>query len=420
MMQCPRIFLYALCIVSFLSAWSRGEELDGFGLEIALEGDTSDAERQTIAVASINKLHIFWRAAAKEDRQPPVSNVTNLHDTNVLPWNKVQEFDHMGYDSPVVTFGPSVFKGDDEGVVHVFTAPIRSEVRADNIHPKNTWNHETIVPKRNQRFGSNLMALDEDTVVLRSIISKSQDEEEHTQLLVYQRQGKRGKFQQVQELDLGPPGRYEFDSGIARSMAASGDKLVLGGGTHLYLFVKKTRHNGSTWWTKTDKISTRLLTDMTRSISIDGNTVAVGYSPPIYPFGQGGSVTIFDIQKERFHKKQIITGLFSSFFGLSVALHKDDLVIGAPEEVYVYQRRSRGGHRFERKQMLTAANTKKGEMNLFGQNVAVQDNTILVGAYLKDGPGGGSAYVFSRKEPGSKWMHEQELKGEGDVVLGIQ
>ena len=151
---------------------------------------------------------------------------------------------------------------------------------------------------------------------------------------------------------------------------------------------------------------------MSDAITMYGNIVAVGISPPIYPFSKGGSVVLYRIDDNgKMHKFQTITSWTTDMFGLSVALSDSLLAVGAPEQVLLYEPKGRHG-KFRYTQTIKAASNTG--MDLFGQHVAIHKDTLVVGAYLKDGPGGGSAYVFSRK-PTGKWMQVQELKGDDPI-----
>ncbi|MBL9114880.1 MAG: FG-GAP repeat protein [Verrucomicrobiaceae bacterium] len=121
-------------------------------------------------------------------------------------------------------------------------------------------------------------------------------------------------------------------------------------------------------------------------------------------------------------------------FGTSVALHGDTLIVGAPLEksngssqtdnsaasagaAYVYKRVANS---WVFQAYLKASNTQA--YDLFGQSVAIEGNTAVIGAYGEDGgvggvngndndesqSGSGAAYVFVRN--GSVWSQQAYLK----------
>ena len=103
-------------------------------------------------------------------------------------------------------------------------------------------------------------------------------------------------------------------------------------------------------------------------------------------------------------------------FGQSVAISGDTIVIGASGNdrargadqgsAYVFVR---SGGVWTQQQKLVASDARAGDR--FGSSVAIDDETIVVGAPLDDGVGGadqGSAYVFVRSA--GVWSQEQKLE----------
>ena len=99
-------------------------------------------------------------------------------------------------------------------------------------------------------------------------------------------------------------------------------------------------------------------------------------------------------------------------FGSAVAIDGDRAVVGAPQEnfqfgaAYVFVR-TNGVWRQEAK--LTG--TGGADVNFFGQSVAIHGDTIVIGAITEDSSGAinsGAAYVFVRS--GSNWAPQQKLE----------
>ena len=350
-------------VTALLAVTCVTAHVDGFGNEIGIEGDV-------IAIASLGSVFLFQRRSKEF-------------------WERVERFDDLGR-SPVAVKDGVVYVGDSEHEkVHVFARQTSTSC----------WAHDTIANGNEHTifsFGNNLVAFEDRTLAVTAF-GKS---DRNGRGFVYEGRDDGNKFVRKQDLSMLPSDEL---GGV--SIAASGNKLVIGGLANIYLFVKKE----AGMWMQSDHVTHKSFVGMSRSIAMDTDTVVVSHAPPIYPFGQGGSVTIYNVAHGRFEKQQRIFSFIAKFFGLSVALSGNTLAIGgADENVYMHERED-SASRFVRRQKLTAS-TSTGR-DLFGQHVALDGDVLLVGAYLKDGPGGGSAYVFSRKKDG-KWSEDQELKGE--------
>jgi hypothetical protein len=104
-------------------------------------------------------------------------------------------------------------------------------------------------------------------------------------------------------------------------------------------------------------------------------------------------------------------------FGVSVAIDGNFAVIGAYQNdsngsdsgaAYVYEF---SGDAWLLRQKLTASDGATGDK--FGRSVAIEGNTVVVGAYHDDN--GGSVYVFTRS--GTLWSQQQRIAGH-DVIAG--
>jgi hypothetical protein len=102
-------------------------------------------------------------------------------------------------------------------------------------------------------------------------------------------------------------------------------------------------------------------------------------------------------------------------FGSAIAISGDTLVVGAPDDdlpgglhegsAYVFVR---SGNGWIEQQKLRASDPAAGA--LFGASVAIQGDTLVVGA-PDPGLSSGAAYVFVRS--GSTWVEQQKLAGFG-------
>lgn len=139
-----------------------------------------------------------------------------------------------------------------------------------------------------------------------------------------------------------------------------------------------------------------------------------------------GAVVAFEYEESNWSQQQILTATDAKkgdAFGQSIGLTEQFLVIGAPRSdspledtgaVYVYSR-SQDSWQFQSK--LTADDGMAGD--LFGISVAVDGNTILVGADLNDekAENAGAVYVFSFN--GSQWSQQAKLMASDGAKTDI-
>jgi predicted amidohydrolase len=158
------------------------------------------------------------------------------------------------------------------------------------------------------------------------------------------------------------------------------------------------------------------------SVAISGDTVVIG--SPLDDGAAGvdqGSAYVFVRSGAVWSQQQKLEASDASardFFGNSVAISGDTVVVGAPLDdavgdegqgsAYVFVR---NGGVWSQQQKLEASDA--GIADLFGQAVAISGDTVVVGAPFDDGAGGfgfdqGSAYVFVRS--GGVWSQQQKLE----------
>lgn len=139
-----------------------------------------------------------------------------------------------------------------------------------------------------------------------------------------------------------------------------------------------------------------------------------------------GAVVFFERDLNKWEQRQILTGpdtQAGDAFGQTIALEENYLVIGAPRNdalgndsgaAYIYKRESDIWHYHTK---ITAGDGVAGD--LFGISVAIDGNTILVGADLHDekAENAGAVYVFVNKN--NQWSQETKLiasdGGETDI-----
>ncbi len=278
----------------------------------------------------------------------------------------------------------------------------------------------------NDRFGASV-ALSGDTVVVgasNNAISPNLNPAAY----VFTRSGTVWAQQQKLKANDGAAG-----DGFGSAVAISGDTVVVGAPTSdisanlaqgaAYVFSRNGA--GPPVWTQQQKLiaSDGAATDFFGgSVALSGDTVVIGASnDDIGANADQGSAYVFSRSGAVWTQRQKLTandGAATDFFGFSVALSGDTMVVGAPNDdnganadqgaAYVFIRNGAAQPVWTQQQKLTASD---GAANsFFGRSVAISGDTVLVGAPLNDIGANdfqGSAYVFNRS--GAVWTQRQKL-----------
>ncbi len=234
--------------------------------------------------------------------------------------------------------------------------------------------------------------------------------------------------------------QHETIGGVG-SVAISGDTIVLGaawdddGGTHSGVAYVYGREGGR--WTESP---TRLSVAPTwgefgapndytgRSVAVDGDYVAVGApqrghgadsrAGAVYVFARYQNETPDDGSDDTWQYQATLTASDadkSDEFGDSVAIQGDTIVVGARNDddrgseagaAYVF---TRSGNTWSQQQKLAASDATS--QDYFGDSVAIDGDTIVVGAHFDDDQGelAGAAYIFTRS--GDTWSQQHKLTG---------
>ena len=209
------------------------------------------------------------------------------------------------------------------------------------------------------------------------------------------------------------------------SVAVDGDTLVIGAlgdddGTILnvgaaYVF---TRVAGG--WTQAGKLTARVRKNdagFGYAVAVHGDTIVVGAYEEDHPDNINPLVDIADVGAAYVFTKPAngwanmtetarltaSDAAANDEFGTSVAVHKDTIVVGAPEEdtgargsAYIFTKPANGWADMPE----TAALRGQSNGDRLGRSVAVHGDTVVVGAFEENGAGG-AAHVFT--EPGGGW-----------------
>lgn len=204
----------------------------------------------------------------------------------------------------------------------------------------------------------------------------------------------------------------KLGSGFGETVAASGDRLAVGG-NQIQLYEKR---NGK--WTPTETIPAAPTT-----MALVGDTLVYSASGVfVYEIGHGSKPRLI----QTLEPLPSDTGLYGS----EIALNGNLLVVGSPGgfvqggstppgQAYVY---SRKGFRWHLEQTLQsptgAANSQ------FGSGVAISNHSIIVGAPGEDSnfdgfstTAGGEAYVFRQSH--GVWAETQEFRPTGGGIEGF-
>lgn len=154
------------------------------------------------------------------------------------------------------------------------------------------------------------------------------------------------------------------------------------------------------------------------AVAVDGTTAVVGAK-------SGGGAYVFTRSGDTWSQatKLIPFDGAGNFFGTSVAISGDTAVVGAPGAdidlpdggaAYVF---IRNGGTWSEQARLTPSDPKAGAN--FGQAVAIDGHTVVVGAPAIDGnvDSSGAAYVFTRS--GVTWSQQAKLTGSDAVAGGL-
>ena len=153
------------------------------------------------------------------------------------------------------------------------------------------------------------------------------------------------------------------------------------------------------------------------SVAVDGDTVVIG-TPNDDAVGlDSGSAYVFTRSGTTWTQQAKLNatdGAAGDLFGYSVAIDGDTAVIGAHGDDYLPTSYSGSAYVFTRngttwtQQAKINANDVAANNDYFGYSVAVDDNTTVIGAPYDGGDDAGSAYVFIRS--GTAWIQQAKLK----------
>jgi len=204
----------------------------------------------------------------------------------------------------------------------------------------------------------------------------------------------------------------EASDGFGESVFIDGDTVVVGAGGNddagsssgsTYVFVRS-----GTTWTQQAKLTAsdaEAFDIFGRSVCVSGDTVLVGAfgDDDLVLGNESGSAYVFVRSGTTWSQQAKLTasdGAAGDFFGLSVSISGDLVVIGAEEDdnigsssgsAYIFVR---SGTTWSQQAKLTATDAASGDF--FGHSVSISGDTPIIGALQDDdaGIGSGSAYIY--------------------------
>jgi FG-GAP repeat len=275
----------------------------------------------------------------------------------------------------------------------------------------------------NDRFGYSV-AINGDTVVVGAYGKNSNTGAGY----IFERnQGGAENWGQVKELTASDAaGGDDFGS----SVSINADTVVVGAWVKnsntgaAYIFERN--QGGAEHWAQVQKLtaSDAVVRYFGYSVSINGDTVVVGAydtgAAYIFERNQGGAEHWGQVKK-----LTSSDGIGGDQFGVSVAINIDTVAVGAIHgnrgtsgAVYIFERNQNGVESWGQVQELTASDAAL--VDEFGISVAIDGDTLVVGAWAINLATGGAAYIFERNQNGVEGWGEVQKLTASDVAAHDQ
>ncbi|MBI2953780.1 MAG: FG-GAP repeat protein [Chloroflexi bacterium] len=263
-------------------------------------------------------------------------------------------------------------------------------------------------------FGGSV-AIDGDTVVVGASGNDVSHNNQGAAYVFARNLGGADSWGEVKKLTASDAAANDSFGGVG----IDGDTIVVGatgksaGQGAVYVFARNL--GGADSWGQTQKLtaSDGAALDGFGRVAIDGDTIVIG-SP--LKFSLQGAAYVFVRQGNIWQQSSQPSASDAApgdDFGISVAIHGDTIVVGAYGQAsnqgaaYVFVRNQGGANNWGQVKKLMAADAAANDN--FGYSVAIDGDTIVVGAYLKSS-GAGAAYVFARNQSGAdSWGQVQKL-----------
>lgn len=186
--------------------------------------------------------------------------------------------------------------------------------------------------------------------------------------------------------------------------------VIRAGGLYVY-DLEDTNWVFSSKITASDYSDGALLGVNPTTLDIEGNTIVAGAPGE---FNWLGSVYVFERDGNDWNETKITPpdNVESGTFGIGVSISGNTLIAGASGEdngagsAYVFERGDNGEWEFIQK--ITASDAQPS--SYFGNSVSISNNQLVVGAYAEGSVGGNiaAAYIFERNDSG-EWVEIQKI-----------
>ena len=250
---------------------------------------------------------------------------------------------------------------------------------------------------------------------------------------VFQRdQGGAGNWGEVKKVT--GSNAVEFGDNFGFSVAISGDTVVVGtpyGPSEAYVFERN--EGGADNWGEVTKLTAsdaQTGVNFGISVAVRDDTIVVGARRERVGGTKGGAAYIFGRDQGGEGNWGEVNKLTASdaqdwdWFGSSVAVTGDTLVVGAPFEdawgsqagaAYVFRRDTGGAGNWGQLAKVTASDAQTKDY--FGWSVAVSGDTVLVGAPYGDAGDTGATYIFQPDQDSADTWSEVEKLTASDAEL---
>jgi hypothetical protein len=392
---------------------------DNFGWSVAISGETIvvGAYREDTSPNTENgAAYVFTRSGVTWTQQAKLLASDRATDDN-FGWSVA-----ISGDTIVVgAYFESTSPNTSNGAAYVFT------------RNAGAWSQQAKLlasdAASNDHFGYSV-AISVDTIVVGAYLESTSPNTTNGAAYVFTRNA--GAWSQQVKLlasDAASSDRFGY------SVSISGDAIVVGAYREdtppntdngaAYVFTR----SADVWSEQTKLLASdaAAFDSFGSSVAISGNNMVVGAQ-----FGDGtnlnqGAAYIFRVLSNNWtqeSRKVATDGAANDLFGYSVAVSGDTAVVGAYQEdtesntnngaAYVF---TRSAGAWTQQAKLLAADAASND--LFGFNVAISGDTIVIGAHQEDtnGPStdDGAAYVFTRS--GVTWTQQAKLVASDPGVL---
>jgi hypothetical protein len=388
---------------------SDGFPGDLFGVSVALHADTLAVGAESATGNNLNTgaAYVFERNVGGVD----------WAEVRKLTASDGQVNDEFG--SSVAVDGDAVVVGGPRAVGNNLPAVGAgvAYVFERNVGGPNNWGQIKEITGSSSpgdHFGTSVAA-DRDTIVVGGDTTQGPQRPGFAYMFA-RNQGGADNWGQVQKLTASDATAFDRFGG---AVALEGDTVLVGANGNntstgaAYVF----NRTGDGWGLAAQRDFDGISDFLGRAVAIDGDTWVVGANEAVFVFArnQGGAHHWGQVQK--------LTASGSNQFGISVGLDGDTLVVGASGSdsgagaAYVFTRNAGAADNWGQVKRLTASDAAAG--NRFGNSVAVDGDTVVVGAPAKNS-GSGAVYVFRRNAGGlDNWGQVRELTGVGGDSVAV-